>query len=108
MAEPSLEINSKVRPDQADDKRGAVHEKLPADLEAWIAQAPADLIARWRMEVAAGLRDGNGRLTCASLHNPNAPISEAHRISDALMEPAVQNWLAKPVRELLREWGFRP
>lgn len=79
---------------------------LPDDVQSWLAQAPSDLIARWRMELIAGLRDEDGRLTCDNLHDPDAPLSEARRVSDALMEPLLRTWLATPPKKLLREWKF--
>ena len=82
----------------------SIRKELPDDVQAWLAQPPSDLIARWRMEILAGLRDEDGRLTCAKLHVPQAPLSEARRIADTLMEPKIRTWLASPPKELLRGW----
>lgn len=82
---------------------GAVSD-LPAEVYAWLEKTPAEHIARWRMELAAGLRDAEGRLTCANLNDPSADLSEAERISEALMQPSLRQWLATPAHEHLREW----
>jgi hypothetical protein len=107
MDATQLEIDPEVASEQSDIGRFSNHAGLPKDEQTWHAQAPSDLIARWRIEVAAGLRDDNGKLTCANLHDPNAPISEALRISDVLMRPELREWLATPVHKLLRDWKSR-
>jgi len=98
-----LKSDSEGAPAQVESALSVLAE-LPEDVQAWLAQAPSDVIARWRMEMAAGLRDDDGKLTCANLHDPNASISEARRISDALMEPVLRKWLATPVHDLLEKW----
>jgi hypothetical protein len=78
--------------------------EFPAALCAWLDTACAEHMERWRMEIASGLRDEEGRLTCANLHDPAGPLAEAERVAEALMQPRLRQWLATPVHELLRRW----
>lgn len=104
MDATKLQTDRTLLSTNAETQYSGLSAALPDDVQSWLAQAPSDLIPRWRMELWAGLRDDDGRLTCANLNEPEAPLSEARRISDALMEPMIRNWLASPPTKLLREW----